>query len=93
MDPVTVGRYDGDGLQPVIASTGQAAGPSWRGFVETKNWIVWETSDGELYVFNGREESGGVTGAVVVMERQTGPFGLPGVRVLADGSVSPIPVE
>lgn len=93
MDPVTVARYSEGGLQPVNHSTGQAEGPAWLGTVETPNWIVWENSDGELYVFNGREQSGAVTGAVVVMERQTGPYGLPGVRVHSDGSHSPIPAE
>lgn len=92
MDPVTVARYDGSGLQP-RDSEGLPAGAAWLGLVETRNWVVWENSDGELYVYNGREESGAVTGAVVVMERQTGPFGLPGVRVHADGSCSPIPAE
>lgn len=50
MDPVTVGRYRADQFSP--------PGSGWLGYVETREWIVFEAEDGTLMVANGRTEAG-----------------------------------
>lgn len=87
MDPVTVSRYDGEGLVPRHEG---GVDPAWLGYVETKNWIVYENAVGELYCFNGRDETGAVRGPQVVIQRASFDNierAADGVFVHSDGSV------
>lgn len=45
----------------------------YKGHVETKNWIVWETKDGTLYVANGRNAAGAIVGAAVIVPKNLVP--------------------
>lgn len=66
MKPVTVARYDGDGLD--VREPDGTVAETWLGWVGTDDWIVWENAKGELYVYNGREPSGGVKGAPTIVQ-------------------------
>lgn len=70
MKPVTVGRYRQEDFAPLAeqVASGEVS-DRWLGWVETEDWIVYEHADGSLYVWNGRNHAGGVTGAGVVLER------------------------
>ena len=37
--------------------------PTWKGWVETKNWILFEKHNGDLVVFNERKPNGAVIGS------------------------------
>lgn len=87
MDPVTVSRYEGEGLVPRHED---GVDPAWLGYVETKNWIVYENSVGELHCFNGRTETGAAKGPIVVIQRtpyDNVELAAAGVYVSSDGSV------
>lgn len=82
MKPVTVGRYKpgermpGDahlvtGGSADVAFGGEPGVSSvWLGWVETEDWILFESSDGTVCVFNGRQPgSGAVIGAPTTLDR------------------------
>lgn len=77
MKPVTVGRYKPqtivspdnprfDEITDQICIADQ--GHTWRGWVETEDWIIYERDDGLLYVFSGRSETGAVKAPAVIVE-------------------------
>lgn len=54
MDPVTVARYRSEQFSP--------PGSGWKGYCETRDWIVFEHEDGTLVVANGRTDTGAAIG-------------------------------
>ena len=55
MNRVTVGRYENP----------ESVG--FNGWIETDDWIVWESLDGKLFVANGRASNGAVLDDIVVI--------------------------
>jgi len=91
--PVTVGRYKPGEPMPgeaheVTGGSGQdnPDGPHWLGWVEAPDWILYELSDGTVYVFNGRRPEGGVRGPAVIIGRSTAD-GMPPAPVVVPGVV------
>jgi len=56
MNVVEVGRY------------GNPEAVGFTGWVSTRDWIVFEDRKGSLYVYNGRDENGGVKHNGVVVD-------------------------
>lgn len=42
---------------------------TFKGWVATPNWVIWEDVDGNLHVYNGRNEDGSVRGDGVIVPR------------------------
>ncbi len=71
MDRVTIGQYGEGFKEGVDIPTEPPSTPlNYRGWIETPNWILWESKDGTLYVANGRHpKTGALLGKTEVIFR------------------------
>ena len=67
LKPVTVGRYDPPGEDYLVELAEPGVPPPYIGYVETRDWILYEQTDGTLTIYNQRTASGEVMGQPTVI--------------------------